>query len=196
MPATTLALRLIWAIPLAVMVLRLAAAGGGTGQLLQASGDWAARFLILTLAITPLRLLLKHVERSQPLSMALFKARRDVGLAALVYAALHVGTYAVRQGNLHVILFDLPYKEYLAGWTAFVTMLALGATSSGAAVHGLGRWWKRLQRLVYVSAIAAYLHWLWIRLDHTAAIVHFLPLVVLEAYRIWHNFARPAGHQH
>lgn len=178
------------------MSLGAAFGGGASGHFLQGCGDWAARFLLLALAVTPLRLLLKHVDRSQHLSAFLFKSRRDIGLAALIYAALHLGAYLLRQGNIHLILFDLPYKEYLAGWVAFATMFVIGAASGDAAVHWMGRWWKRLQRLVYVSALAAYLHWLWIVHDHTAAILHFLPLVLLEAYRVWHNFARPAGERH
>ena len=76
------------------------------------------------------------------------------------------------------------------------TMLALAVTSNDRAVHALGRWWKPLQRLAYVSAIAAALHWFWIRLDHTGVWLHFLPLAALEAYRLLHNFARPSGMRH
>lgn len=190
------ALRLLLAVPAIVMLSRFGLAGGGLGQLIGPSGEWAARLFVATLAVTPARLLIKLVPNSQHASMWLFKRRRDIGLAAFLYAVLHLGTYLVRQANIHVILYDLPYKEYLAGWISFAALVILTLTSNDWSVHAMGTKWKLLQRLTYVAAIAAYLHWLWIRLDHTAAYLHFLPLVLLEAYRLWYNFARPAGEKH
>ncbi len=155
-----------------------------------------AALLILTLMVTPLRLLLKQLGSGPTWPMWLFKRRRDLGVGAFLYAALHLGTYVIRQNNIHVVLYDLPYKEYLAGWIAFATMLVLSLTSSDAAVHTMGTWWKVLQRLAYVSVIAVALHWFWIRLDHTAVYIHFAPLVLLELYRLWYNYARPSGLRH
>ena len=63
-------------------------------------------------------------------------------------------------------------------------------------MHWLGTWWKPLQRLVYVSAIAIFLHWYLIRLDHDGLWLHLAPLAVLEGYRLLYNFARPAGMKH
>ena len=80
------------------------------------------------------------------------------------------------------------------GWVAFATMLVLAIVSNVWSVHHMGTWWKWLQRFVYVTAVAAFLHWFWIRQDHTAAYLHFAPLVLLEAYRLISNFARPARH--
>lgn len=188
-----LVFRLVLALPALGFVVRYILVRHSTGDLLDASGEWAARLLIATLAVTPVRYLLRLVPHSQHVSMWLMKRRRDLGVAAFLYALFHMGTYAVRQWNIHVILYDLPFKEYLAGWTALVTLLVLALTSNDAAVHAMGVWWKRLQRLSYLSAIAVYLHWLWIRQDHTAAVLHFLPLVLLEAYRLWHDFARPGS---
>jgi sulfoxide reductase heme-binding subunit YedZ len=185
------AFRLLLAIPAAIMLSRYALAGGGLGQLLQSSGEWAARLLILALAITPLRILFKG--RHWP--MWLFKRRRDLGVAAFLYAALHLASYVGRQSNIDVILYELPYKEYLMGWLAFVTMAVVATASNDTALRGLGLLWKKVQRLVYVTAVAAFLHWIWIKLDDVPALVHFAPLAVLEAYRLWYEFARP-GRQH
>ena len=90
----------------------------------------------------------------------------------------------------------MQFIEYLMGWIAFITMLVLAVTSNDRSVHALGRWWKPLQRLAYVSVVAAALHWFWIRLDHTSVWLHVIPVAVLEAYRLWYNFARPAGIRH
>ena len=187
--------RLLLAVPAIVMLadfMRL----HSWGLLLDRSGEWAVRMLILTLAVTPIRLMMKQAGFGPHWPMWLFKRRRDLGLAAFLYAALHLGAYLVRQSNLHVVLFDLQFREYVMGWIAFATMLALALTSNERSVHTLGRWWKPLQRLAYVSVAAAALHWFWIRLDHSGVWLHFLPLAALEAYRLLYNFARPAGLKH
>lgn len=183
--------RLVIAIPAIVMLSRFALAGGGLGHVIQGSGEWAARLLIVTLAITPIRMLFKGYHWP----MWLFKRRRDLGLAAFLYAALHLGTYVVRQSSINVILYDIQYLEYIFGWLAFTAMLVLMVISNDAALHRLGTLWKKIQRLVYVAAIAVFLHWIWIKLDNVPALLHFAPLALLEAYRLWYNFVRP-GRRH
>ncbi len=190
------AFRVVLAIP-AIFMLSLFFLGARSwGLLIDSSGEWAMRMLVATLAVSPVRLLMKQAGLGPHWPMWLFKRRRDLGVAAFLYAALHLATYLIRQSNLHVVFFDMQYREYLMGWIAFATLLALAVTSNDRAVHGLGHWWKPLQRLAYVSVIAAALHWFWIRLDHTEVWLHVLPLAALEAYRIWYNFARPAGLKH
>lgn len=181
---------LVIAIPAIIILARYASGVGGLGWVLDASGEWAVRLLIATLAVTPIRMLF----RGQHWTAWLFKRRRDLGMAAFLYAALHLAVYMIRQSNLHLILYEAPYKEYLMGWVAFATMLVLAIVSNDWSVHHMGTWWKWLQRFVYVTAVAAFLHWFWIRQDHTAAYLHFAPLVLLEAYRLISNFARPARH--
>jgi methionine sulfoxide reductase heme-binding subunit len=190
------AFRAVLAVPAVLMLWQFFFGAKSWGLLLDSSGEWAVRMLVATLAISPLRILMKQAGMGPHWPMWLFKRRRDLGVATFLYAALHLATYLVRQSNLHVVLFDMQYREYLAGWIAFLAMLVLAVTSNDRAVHGLGRWWKPLQRLAYLSVIAAALHWFWIRLDHTAVWLHVLPLAALEAYRLWYNFARPAGIRH
>ena len=189
------AFRLLLAVPAIIMLLAFYRLQSW-GLLLDRSGEWAVRMLILTLAVTPVRLIMKQLGLGPHWPMWLMKRRRDLGLAAFLYAALHVSAYLIRQANLNVVLFDMWFLEYAMGWLAFLTMLVLAVTSNDEAVHWLGRWWKPIQRLAYVSVIAAALHWFWIRLDHTAAYLHFIPLVLLEAYRVMYNFARPSGVKH
>jgi sulfoxide reductase heme-binding subunit YedZ len=188
--------RLLLAIPAVLMLWQFLLGAKSWGMLTGQSGEWAVRFLILTLAVTPIRLLMKQAGLGAHWPMWLFQRRRDLGLAAFLYAALHLAAYIVHAPNLHVAVFDMQFMEYIAGWAAFITMLVLAVTSNDASVHRLGTWWKPLQRLAYVSTVAAALHWFWIRLDHTAVWLHFIPLAVLEAYRLWYNFARPAGARH
>ena len=166
------------------------------GLLLDQSGEWAVRMLILTLAVSPLRILMKQLRFGPHWPAWLLKRRRDLGLACFLYAALHLGVYLIRQSNLNVVLFDMKYIEYAMGWIGFATLLALAITSNDASVHWLGTWWKPLQRVVYLCAIAVFLHWYLIRLDHRGLWLHLAPLLLLEGYRILYNFARPAGMKH
>ena len=189
------AFRLLLALP-AIIMLSAFFKLRSWGLLMDQSGEWAVRMLILTLAVTPIRLLMKQMGLGPHWPMWLMKRRRDLGLAAFLYAALHVSVYLIRQANLNVVLFDMWFLEYAMGWLAFLTMLVLAVTSNDDAVHFLGKWWKPLQRLAYVAAIAAALHWFWIRLDHGGVYLHFIPLVLLEAYRVMYNFSRPAGVKH
>jgi len=188
--------RLLLALPAGIILWQFFFGPGSWGLLIGQSGEWAVRFLILTLAVTPLRLLMKQAGLGPHWPMWLFQRRRDLGVAAFLYAALHLGAYLVRTPNFHVVVFDMQFIEYLMGWIAFITMLVLAVTSNDRSVHALGRWWKPLQRLAYVSVVAAALHWFWIRLDHTSVWLHVIPVAVLEAYRLWYNFARPAGIRH
>ena len=166
------------------------------GLLINQSGEWAVRLLILTIAISPLRIVMKQFHSGPHWPMWLLKRRRELGMATFLYAALHLAAYLVRQSNFHVVLFDLKLIEYATGWVGFVTLLALAITSNDASVHWLGLWWKPLQRVVYVSAIAAFLHWYLIRQDHIGLWLHLLPLVALEGYRLLYNFRHPAGVRH
>ena len=166
------------------------------GLLLDQSGEWALRMLILTLAVSPLRLVMKQLHMGPHWPSWLLKRRRELGLATFLYAALHLAAYLARESNLHVVLFDMKYLEFALGWAGFALLLVLALTSNDASVHRLGTWWKPLQRVVYLAAIAAFLHWYLIRLDHAALWLHLAPLAVLEGYRVLHNFARPAGAKH
>jgi sulfoxide reductase heme-binding subunit YedZ len=186
------AFRLLISVPAIIMLTRYFATVGGFGHLLQSSGEWAARMLILTLAITPIRLLLKNQHWFQPWSMWLFKRRRDLGLAAFLYALLHLTAYLIRQSSLNVILFELQFIEYILGWVALASMLILAIISNDRAIHRLGTVWKKLQRLAYAAAVCVFLHWLWIKLNNAPALLHFTPLLALESYRLWYIFARPS----
>jgi sulfoxide reductase heme-binding subunit YedZ len=189
-------LRLLLALPAAMALWQFFFGLRSWGLLIGNTGEWAVRLLIATLAITPLRLMMKQAGFGPHWPMWLFQRRREVGVATFLYAAFHLGAYLVHQPNFHVVLFDMQFREYAAGWAAFLALLVLALTSNDPSVHALGRWWKPLQRLAYAAAVAAALHWFWIRLDHTGVWLHFIPLAVLEAYRLWYNFARPAGQRH
>ena len=82
--------------------------------------------------------------------------KADLCIIGAGSAGLSVAAGAAQLG-LNVVLFDMQFREFMLGWLAFATLFALALTSNDASVHRLGRWWKPLQRLAYVSALAAVL---------------------------------------
>ncbi|HWI84587.1 protein-methionine-sulfoxide reductase heme-binding subunit MsrQ, partial [Ramlibacter sp.] len=122
-------------------------------------GDWALRFLCLTLAVTPLRVLTA--------TPALARFRRMLGLFMYFYAALHLLAYSWFDMGFDPaeIASDIPKRPFiLVGFTAFLLLTPLAATSFNRAVKALGaRRWQALHRLVYVVAGLAILHFFWMR---------------------------------
>jgi sulfoxide reductase heme-binding subunit YedZ len=116
-------------------------------------GLWALRFLIIGLAITPLRRL------GGP---NLVRYRRAIGLLAFTYAALHLTVYTVLdQGlDLAAIWADIVKRPYITvGMLAFIILVPLAVTSNAPMIRRLGgAAWQRLHRLVYAAAAAAAIH--------------------------------------
>ena len=121
------------------------------------TGAWALRFLVVCLAVTPLR----RVTRWRMLSLE----RRTFGLFAFLYAALHLATYVALDlgfdwGSLGEDIRKRPYITL--GFATFCILLALASTSTRTAARRLGRRWKPLHRLVYLAGIGAVIHFFWL----------------------------------
>lgn len=117
------------------------------------TGDWAVRFLLLSLAVTPFRRLW-HWAR-------LHLVRRRVGLAALAYAAIHLTLYVVdQQLDLFRVATEIALRVYLAiGFVALLGLVALGLTSTDGMVRRLGApRWAKLHKAAYAIAGLALLH--------------------------------------
>lgn len=116
-------------------------------------GLWALRFLIVGLAITPLR---------QLAGVNLLRYRRAIGLLAFLYAVLHLTTYLVLDQGLdwHAIWMDIIKRPFITvGMGAFLILVPLAATSNNAVIRRIGgRVWTRIHRWVYVAAAAAAIH--------------------------------------
>jgi methionine sulfoxide reductase heme-binding subunit len=154
---------------------------------LHGSGEFSARFLIVSLMATPLLMLTKGSRFARWLRAN----RRYFGVAAFAYAALHVLAYCMGE-SLDRILAEASDFDILTGWLAFAVFIPLAATSMDYAVRRMGRWWKVLQRWSYAAAVLTLLHWAslhnwqgWI-----APAVHFAPLALLTAYRVWWSYLR------
>lgn len=126
-------------------------------QLEHRSGDWALRLLLATLAITPLR-------RISGWQHAL-RFRRMLGLFAFFYASVHLLIYAIVDlgGYWSQLFIDIAKRPYITvGFVAWLAMVPLAATSTRAMMRRLKRRWQVLHRLVYLSALCACLHFLWL----------------------------------
>jgi sulfoxide reductase heme-binding subunit YedZ len=152
----------------------------------QALGLWALRFLVATLAVTPLR---------QLLGVNLLRYRRAIGLLAFYYAALHLITYVVLDQGLdfQAIWADIVKRPYITiGMATFVVLLPLAVTSNNASIRRLGgQAWARLHRLVYVAAIGAVLHFiLVVKSWPPEPLVYAAIVAVLLGYRLVRSFMR------
>jgi sulfoxide reductase heme-binding subunit YedZ len=152
--------------------------------LIRATGDWTLRGLCLTLAITPLRVLLGWPE--------LLRFRRLLGLLTFGYASVHLLCYAWFDMGLDWadIVHDIPKRPFvLVGTLAFVLLLPLAATSWNGAIRRLGaRRWQLLHRSVYAVAVLAILHFWWMRAgkqNFGEVWVYGLILAALLGWRLW-----------
>ena len=143
-------------------------------------GIWGLNFLLITLAITPLRIVTGFAW--------LLRLRRMFGLFAFFYVVMHFLTYAGldQRFDLAVILEDIAERPYITiGVTALVLMVPLAVTSTNAMMRRLGRRWKQLHRLVYPIAILGVWHFYWqVKLDTLEATVYAGILAVLLAFRL------------
>lgn len=153
------------------------------------TGEWALRFLLLTLAITPFRQIFRVAE--------IARLRRMIGLFAFFYASIHFLSWmafilAFRWLAIAEELVERPYIT--VGFLAYVILFLLGVTSTNSMVRRLGKNWKRLHKFVYAASILAIVHLLWIlRTDITEAVIYGVLLAILLGYRIFRklkfNFA-------
>lgn len=153
----------------------------GYGHAIGDSGDWAAWLLMVTLAVTPMRL----AFRKWRWAIWLMRHRRDLGLGSFAYAAGHTVIYLANKSSFADVLAEVGAPDILVGWLALALFLPLAATSNDLAVRAMKRAWKRLHRLVYPAAILTFLHWVLAAFDPTAAYWHIAALAAIEAVRLW-----------
>lgn len=145
-----------------------------------ATGDWTLRFLLLTLAVTPLRKLTGlH---------GLIRFRRLLGLFAFFYGALHFTTYIWLDKffDVHEMVKDVGKRPFITvGFTAFVLLIPLAVTSTAGMIRRLGgSRWRQLHRLIYVSAVAGVVHYWWlVKADVRKPEMYAAALVVLLSAR-------------
>jgi methionine sulfoxide reductase heme-binding subunit len=146
-----------------------------------ATGDWTLTFLLITLGITPLRKLAKLPW--------LIRFRRMLGLFAFFYGVLHFLTYIWLDKffDLDEMLADVGKRRFItAGFTAFVLLIPLAVTSTSGWIRRLGgKRWQALHRLIYLSALAGVVHYLWlVKADIRKPLEYACVLAVLMLYRV------------
>ena len=144
------------------------------------TGEWSIRFLLLALAMTPLRHLSGRMEFAQ--------RRRMVGLFALFYASVHFLVWVIFLLGLRwgAILEEVVERPYITiGFASFLILIVLGVTSPRVMVRKLGKNWRRLHRLVYVAGVLAIIHLVWIvRTDLSEALLYGAILAGLLGWRL------------
>lgn len=171
-------------LPLALLFWKAAHSNLGANPIeaiTHSTGDWTIRFLLVTLAVTPLRKLTR-----QPW---LIRFRRMFGLFAFFYGCLHFLTYIwLDQGfDIHSMAKDVYKRPFITlGFTAFVLLIPLAVTSTRKMIQRLGgRRWQWLHRLIYLTAVAAIVHFTWaMKKDIHRPIEYGVILGVLLGYRV------------
>jgi methionine sulfoxide reductase heme-binding subunit len=146
-----------------------------------ATGDWTLRFLLITLSVTPLRKLTSQLW--------LIRYRRMFGLFAFFYGTLHFLTYIWLDKffDIHEMLVDVAKRKFITvGFTAFLLMIPLALTSTRGWIRRLGgKRWNWLHRLIYLSAVAGVIHYLWlVKADIRKPVEYGAVLALLMTYRL------------
>jgi sulfoxide reductase heme-binding subunit YedZ len=172
-------------VPLALLALRAWRDQLGANPIeyiTRSTGWWTLTFLMITLTVTPARKLL-----SMPW---LLRLRRMLGLFAFFYASLHFTTYVWLDQffDLHDIVKDVIKRPFITvGFTAFLLLIPLAATSTNAMVKRLGgRRWQWLHRAVYAIGTLGVIHFLWlVKKDIREPLVYMAILACLLGLRLW-----------
>lgn len=153
------------------------------------TGDWALRFILVALTVTPVR----WISGWNPI----IRYRRMVGLLAFFYASLHFSTYIVFDHFFDVasIFEDVAERKYVtAGFVGFVLMLPLAITSTKGWIRRLGKRWSSLHRLIYVVAISGVVHFLWlVKLENSEPLIYAAVLAVLLGSRLIRYYVTEAS---
>jgi len=145
------------------------------------TGDWTLRLVLVTLAVTPLRRLTGQYW--------LIGIRRMVGLFAFFYGTLHFTTYIWLDKffDVHEMVKDIAKRPFITiGFSAFVLMIPLAATSTTWSIRRLGgKNWQRLHRLIYLTGILGVIHYIWlVKADKRKPLEYGAALFVLLLYRL------------
>jgi methionine sulfoxide reductase heme-binding subunit len=155
------------------------------------TGTWSLVFLLLSLSMTPIRLLTQQVWQIQ--------IRRLLGLWMFFYACLHFVTYIwLDFGFLLDDIFKdvVKHPRILVGFIAFVLTIPLAATSNQYMMRKLKGNWKKLHQTVYLIAILVILHFLWlVKKDVTEPVYYAIVLAILLLIRVYFHYKKKSSLQ-
>ena len=151
--------------------------------LIRATGDWTLRFICLVLLVTPLRTISN--------TPALARFRRMLGLYVYFYVVVHLLSYSWFDMGFDVadIVKDIIKRPFiLVGFSAFLLLTPLAATSFNAAIKAMGaKRWQLLHKLVYVISGLGLLHFFWMRAgknNFAEVFVYAASIAVLLGWRV------------
>jgi sulfoxide reductase heme-binding subunit YedZ len=144
------------------------------------TGRWALKFLLISLAVTPIRRLTGW--------NAVIQYRRMLGLFAFFYASLHFLSYWAFDLTFAfgAMVGDILKRPFIAlGFTAFLLLVPLALTSTKGWIRRLGKKWALLHRLVYISALCAVIHFAWkVKVFTGDPVLYAVALAILLGFRI------------
>ena len=188
-PAAKVVLFVLCMLPFLWLIYRVATNGAGANPqeyLIRATGDWTLRFICIVLAVTPLR--------SISNTPSLLRFRRMLGLFVYFYVIVHLLSYSWFDMGFDVadIAKDIAKRPFiLVGFTAFVLLTPLAATSFNTAIKAMGaKRWQLLHKLVYVISGLGLLHFFWMRAgknNFAEVFVYVAIIAVLLGWRV-HQF--------
>lgn len=151
------------------------------------TGQWALRFLLITLLVTPLRRLTRVHW--------LIKLRRMLGLFAFFYAVLHFITYVWldQYFDWSEILVDIPKRPFITiGFISFVLLIPLALTSTNAMQRRLKKKWLVLHKIVYIIPVLVIIHFTWsLKADYAEPLLYTLVFSFLILSRLYHHKKKP-----
>ena len=150
----------------------------------RSTGTWTLVFLLITLSMTPLRLLTGQVWQVQ--------LRRMLGLWMFFYVCAHITTYVWLDYSFlwaDIVKDIIKHPYVIVGFTAFVLTIPLAATSNSFMIKRLKTNWKKLHQLVYLIAILGVLHFWWlVKKDVTEPFYYAAVLVLLLGIRLYFKY--------
>jgi sulfoxide reductase heme-binding subunit YedZ len=187
---------LLCLVPAVLVVADLYGIGGTLGanpieEIQDRFGNWGLRFILITLAVTPLRQLSGRNW--------LLRFRRMLGLFAFFYVFMHfLAWFLLDQGFLvsairgdefdwSVIAEDVFERPFITiGFAAFVILVLMAATSTAAMRRRLGQRWQQLHYGIYIAALLGVWHYWWqVKKDFSDPLVYAVLLALLLGYRVW-----------
>ena len=176
--------------PLAVLAWQTVTGNLGANpikEITEQTGIWTLRFVLITLAVTPVRRLTGWNK--------VIQLRRMLGLFAFFYGTLHFMTYVWLDQFFMVdeIVADVVARPFITvGFVSFVLLIPLAITSTTKMIKRLGgKWWQRLHRTVYVIGMGGVVHYLWlVKADVRSPLTYGGLLALLLGYRVWAAYGR------
>ncbi len=185
-----LLLYIIMAIPSYELVIDLFQGDRYYAQMMHTSGVVSIFLLGVSLSVTPVVMLVKHLPTGVALGRWLIIRRRYFGLGSFYYASLHVIHYIRQTGNLELVVYEAVDFELAIGWAAFLIFTALAITSNNASQRYLKTRWKYLHQLTYLGTMLTFAHWLLFDFFLDQSLTWLVVLAVIKSIHIALKYRR------